>query len=205
MINHIFGAIAIAALLSGCAPQSSTPTALPEVPLFSDSDLRPAFSLAGGDTVRIEGDCFHSASWSLKQDEAPVLGRRLLAAESEDCPASQADADRVISLQDDTWLAAVHGGLLVLDTGTGPDGRDLTVLDLVSGEAIYRGPYVHDDLAVRANAISFWVPVDAPVDRLCSRDFEADGFGVGFERRATLNLASGVLELSDDLTCSPRQ
>lgn len=96
---------------------------------------------------------------------------------------------------------------LLLDTGTAPPPRMLSVLDISLGTTTYTGLY-NRPVEIGEGTFTFWQPVDeAPTAQNCPdlAEWESNGLGAGMERRVTLDLET--LEIRDlgEERCSARQ
>ena len=199
-------------LFAGCSgSDQSDSSQSPEVaavliPVYSPV-ARAQGNLVGGDTVMVDGDCFESANWSalVSRSSEPSENEILLAGEP--CVRDPSWATWRIPIDENTFVAGLHGNWLFLDSGTGPDARDLAVYSLTSGDEIAQTPYVHDELAVDGSSLRFFLPVERPTGSECAgqAEWEEAGFGTGFEQEVLLNLETGARDLTERLTCSPRQ
>ena len=96
---------------------------------------------------------------------------------------------------------------LLLDTGTAPPPRILSVLDLSVGTTTYTGQY-NTPTAIGEGIFTFWQPTATPPTAANCPDlstWHSQGLGAGLERHVTLNLAT--LEVTDlgEVRCSARQ
>ncbi len=194
----------ILAALVGCTPGESN--TVHEVSAY-EGVARSEGNLLGGDPVMVDGDCFESPTWSALVSRSSVASENEIYVADEPCVRDPSWAKWTIPIDEATFVAGLHADWLFLDSGTGPDGRDLTVYSLQSGQEIVRTPYVHDELRIDGTSLRFFVPVPTPPATRClgASDWEAGGLGTGYESEAILDLESGGMEVSDSLTCSPRQ
>ncbi|MBO6574771.1 MAG: hypothetical protein JJ896_05115 [Rhodothermales bacterium] len=193
-------------LVAACAqpePSVDSPPdegATPAIPAYSPRLLMPDGGLIAGDPVSQVGACWVSPTWSVREGDGV-----LLIGTADQCPPNRAGARWVRQMAEDEFFVGVHGNVLVVDRGTAPDGREMVVHRLPSGEVLYDGPYQHEELAVSGRILIFYQPIDPPADAVCAEDFEAQGLGVGYEQVAGLLLDSGEVSPMRGITCSPRQ
>lgn len=112
------------------------------------------------------------------------------------------------------YFAGLADPYLLVDVGTGPDGRALEVYDVERGALVWSGGYRRDEVEVErdgsgtALAVSFFVPLgdDGGGRRPCPES-EAGGWGrsYGFDERVRLDLQAGAVERTGHVECSYRQ
>jgi hypothetical protein len=75
-------------------------------------------------------------------------------------------SDFELSNEDAEYFMAIHGHLLILDSGTGPDPRRFIVWDLRSQKKVfsgaYSGPYI-----VENGVIKYWLETDEATEHNC--------------------------------------
>ena len=184
-------------------PQPAEPSA-PTIPVYDPPLSRPAGGVVGGDAVVQEGGCWVSPSWSVREVES-ASGRLLLVGPADRCPTAAAEASWSRTLAENESFLGIHRDVIIVDRGTGPDGRELEVVRVSSGEVLYDGPYQHDEIAVAGRILIFYLPIDPPADAVCAEDYAAQGLGTGYERVVGLLMDTGELSPMRGVTCSPRQ
>lgn len=104
------------------------------------------------------------------------------------------------------YLDAV-GHYVLLDTGTAPPPRILSVLDLALGTTTYNGQY-NRPIQVGDGTFTFWQPIDTkPTAANCPdlAEWQAQGLGAGIERHVRLDLATLAITDLGEQRCSARQ
>jgi putative hemolysin len=105
------------------------------------------------------------------------------------------------------FYIATVGHYILLDTGTAPPPRMLSVLDLSLGTTTYTDMY-NQPTEVGSSTFSYWRPVATkPTTANCPdlATWTSQGLGAGLERHVTLDLST--LKLSDlgEQRCAARQ
>ena len=75
-------------------------------------------------------------------------------------PVSESDlANPLYTFSDGPcWLGAIVGDLLVIDIGTGPDVREVVVVDLVTGKQKLRADYMHQLAILNYECLVYFAP-----------------------------------------------
>jgi len=124
------------------------------------------------------------------------------------CSYFEKPDDYVLADFDASYLETVYKNLLVLDSGTGPGPRGLSVYDLSKRETVFEGSYMSSSLEIEGSKLTYWEPVDRLADVENCPVFEENvgyGLGSGFEERVTLELTTLLLERTGQVKCSARQ
>jgi hypothetical protein len=96
---------------------------------------------------------------------------------------------------------------LILDNGTAPYPRGLSIFDLNTEQLVYSDQY-SEPLIISNSTVSYWSPVDKKVSESnCPKliDWEAYGFDVGIESYVTIHLNNLSKNYSGEYRCEPRQ
>jgi hypothetical protein len=123
------------------------------------------------------------------------------------CRYNPGPGDFVIGHADAERFLALEGSLLVIDNGTGPDGRELIVWDLAERRKLLHERY-GGLVAADATQIVFWRPTRTqPTERNCPQlaQWKAQLLGAAIEVQARLRLADRRLETLAITRCAPRQ
>lgn len=105
------------------------------------------------------------------------------------------------------YFLAAEGEFLLIDSGTAPPPRGLTVLNMNTGDVLYTDQY-NRPLDVADGSVTYWQPVDTvPTAQNCPdlAQLQSNGLGAGIERHVSLSLDG--MELTDlgEERCSARQ
>jgi putative hemolysin len=106
-----------------------------------------------------------------------------------------------------TFYLGTTGHFILLDTGTAPPPRILSVLDLSLGTTTYTDQY-HTPTSIGDGTFTYWRPIAAkPTAANCPdlKTWQAQGLGAGLERHVTLNLATLTLTDLGQQRCTARQ
>ena len=106
-----------------------------------------------------------------------------------------------------TFYLGTTGNYILLDTGTAPPPRILSVLDLSVGTTTYSGQY-NTPTSIGDGTFTFWQPTTTkPTAQNCPdlATWQSQGLGAGIETHVTLNLATlGITDLGE-VRCAARQ
>jgi hypothetical protein len=102
--------------------------------------------------------------------------------------------------------------LLIVDSGIGPTGRTLRVVDLTSDQTVLRSAYA-EPVGIHNGALEFGEPtgshrtleavVATGVNCPSATEWLEDGFPVAVNRQVRFHLAERRREVLDDLVCAP--
>lgn len=121
------------------------------------------------------------------------------------CVYSVEKNDFVIKNENESFLA-FHGDLLLLDSGTGPDGRYLIIWNLANRKKVYEGDY-SEPYEIKSDTITFWRESGEANNKNCParKKWEKQGFGAAIETQVTLDLRDLHLTTSPRTRCNLRQ
>jgi hypothetical protein len=123
------------------------------------------------------------------------------------CRYRRAPGDFDIPGRDAESFAALVGALLVIDNGTGPEGRRLIVWNVQRRAQVLDTP-LGAIVSVNSQHIVYWRPEARPADDAnCPqrRRWRAELLGARMQRKVDLDLASLALQPLEDWRCVPRQ
>jgi hypothetical protein len=112
------------------------------------------------------------------------------------------------------YFFGLAGDLLFVDTGTGPDGRTLRLVDLAAGQTVLQAGY-EEPVEVDGGVLTFTEPVDdfasaeavAATGVACPQAAEwfESGFAVGVNRVVRYDLATRQRDDTGERVCVPLQ
>ena len=123
------------------------------------------------------------------------------------CLFDIADGDIEISEDGPTYLLDMVGSYLILDHGTAPPPRGLSVYDIAAKHVIYEDHY-NRPIAKGEGTFTYWQPIDTPATaENCPEmaTWQVQGLGAGIEREVTLTLSDLTLAPSGAQRCTARQ
>lgn len=106
-----------------------------------------------------------------------------------------------------TYFLALTDNFLILDSGTAPDPRGLTVYDLNSRKKVYTDTY-SKPISTLKDVITYWNPTEEKAtNENCPnlRQYLAGGLGAGIEALVSLDLSHLTKKELGEYRCSPRQ
>ncbi len=151
----------------------------------------------------ISRNCIHINGFSIQKIEKE-LESELSVYSSEPCGG---DAIHRATLDRDTQLAGVWGHYLVLDYGTGPDSRDIELIDLSESESNFRSTYVMEP-EFAEQSLSFYKPAEEMVapEKCDEGEEEAKtwsemGLGVGIAQKMTFQSGTTGATVESETAC----
>ena len=108
---------------------------------------------------------------------------------------------------DGTYVLALENNFLLLDVGTGPDPRVLTIYNLNTRKGIYNDSY-SQPVNIQNNVIDYWTGTTTPVTQKNCPDFitwETRGLGTAIEVHVSLNLLTLTKTELGEYRCSPEE
>src|SRR5260221_1127025 len=86
---------------------------------------------------------------------------------------------------------AIVDNLLILDPGTGPDPRDLSIWNLDSRKEVFSGSY-SSPYEIHTGFMNYWLETGAANQKNCPKlkELAAGGLGAAIETKVRLNLAN---------------
>lgn len=136
-----------------------------------------------------------------------VFVLRPAAPGGADCDDSVRAGDRTIARHPHEQFLAVAGGRLMLDRGTGPDGRWLVARDIAGRAPDAEWPYSELVRADGEQLVVWRSDSAAPTPARCPElaTWRANGLGAAIERQWRIEPATGRLQALDAWRCAPRQ
>jgi hypothetical protein len=118
--------------------------------------------------------------------------------------------DYVIPNTESNFFMGISGHNLVVDKGTGPDGRKMEIHDLKLRGLSWQAAYVDTAFVVNNAKLWYWTPVpeDKVTDTLdCPQkaDWLAKGLRVGYAQRQIFNLEHRAVVTKSEFKCVPMQ
>jgi hypothetical protein len=115
-----------------------------------------------------------------------------------------------LPVQENSYFVGINRDKAFIESGTGPDGRQLLVWDIPKRKGLLQMMYTDTVLITSSGRMWFFEPVDVSViDSLpaCPQkaEWEAGGLGVGYARRCLYNLEDGSLTKKSEYKCVPLQ
>jgi hypothetical protein len=123
------------------------------------------------------------------------------------CRWDPGPGDFVIARRDAERYLALEGALLVLDNGTGPDGRQLIVWDLAERRRVLDVPY-GGLVSMQHGEIVYWHPTGTPpTPQNCPQleQWRAQLLGAAIEVQVRFRSADGRATILPTQRCAPRQ
>lgn len=136
-----------------------------------------------------------------------LVKRKTSPVQQPECAYKKAAGDIEIADADAAYFLGLTGDYLLLDHGTAPPPRGLTVYDLKQGKEVYSDRY-NNPSAVGEGTFTYWQPTKTtPTAENCPdlATWTSQGLGAGIERRVTLDLATLKLTDLGETRCSARQ
>jgi hypothetical protein len=106
-----------------------------------------------------------------------------------------------------TYFLALTDDFLILDSGTAPDPRGLTVYNLNSRKKVYTDSY-SKPISIQNDTMIYWSPIEEKVtNENCPEisQYLANGLSAGIEARVSLSLSNLIKKELGEYRCSPRQ
>ncbi|HET8575222.1 MAG TPA: hypothetical protein VFM02_03585 [Candidatus Paceibacterota bacterium] len=120
-----------------------------------------------------------------------ILIKSKRTGENVSCEYVKESGDFEISHSDEAdSVLALTGHFLILDSGTAPDPRGLSVYDLQNDQKTYTGKY-SKPVQVSSGSLTFWEPTDAePTEENCPdlKQYQTNGLGAEIEKQVSLSL-----------------
>lgn len=199
---------------TGDKQQSAAQTAAQDAvkaALASGARIDTVFGMQGMDRVSMR--MISSTEMEFKSPKYTIRAASVEGTPGESIIVSApeyAGQDYVIPNTDAFYFMGISGDNLVLDQGTGPDGRKLVVHNLKLRGLSWQAPYVDTPFVVNNNKLWYWTPVaeDKVTDSLdCPQkaDWLAKGLRVGYAQRQIFNLEHRAVVTKSDFKCVPMQ
>lgn len=139
--------------------------------------------------------------------ESILVKRKTSANQIIECAYVPKDGDLELANAGPTYFLDITGDYLILDVGTAPPPRKISVYDLVQQKEIYSDQY-NTPTEIRNGTFTYWQPVATEVTVANCPDldeYQANGLGAGIERRVTVDFDTLQLTSLDETRCSVRQ
>lgn len=123
------------------------------------------------------------------------------------CAYKKVEGDFELADESATYVLSIIGDALLLDEGTAPPPRGLSVYNLTTGSLVYSGQY-NTPVEEGVDTFTFWQPIAAtPTAKNCPdlANLESMGLGAGIETRVALNVKTGAVTDLGETRCSARQ
>lgn len=163
-------------------------------------------STAGGLSCHQNEEYFVAVRQRGQEVGEDILVKRKGEARDFHCAYEIASGDREFN-QEAGHFFDLSEKYLFIDQGTAPPPRTIIVMDLETGEEVYRDLY-NRPAAVVGDILTYWKPIDTvPTEDNCPelREWETGGLGAGLEEEVSLNLNGLTVAESGELRCSARQ
>lgn len=131
------------------------------------------------------------------------------------CDAPEAEAVVSVSGAEAEYFFGMERGLLFVDRGTAPNGRELRVYDLNDDGAVVLDTEYEEPIQIEDGALTFGRPEDAYIDPYIfestgvecpeATEWFENGMGVGITRVVRLDLATRQVQETDERRCVPLQ
>jgi len=131
---------------------------------------------------------------------------------AEPCGMDTAKAYLVITSKEaggSNFFSGIYEDYLFIDRGTGPSHRMMNVFDMNTKRVLIFTEYT--DASVSDGVLTYWDTVqesELPEEKVScpeAAEWKKQGFEVIYERKATLDLKTGLKKQSSDYRCSPAQ
>ncbi len=123
------------------------------------------------------------------------------------CRWNPGPGDFVIARRDAERYLALEGALLVVDNGTGPDGRQLIVWDLAQRRRVLDVPY-SGLVSAHPGEVVYWHPTGTPpTPQNCPQleQWRAQLLGAAIEVQVRFRTTDGRATMLPTTRCAPRQ
>lgn len=173
---------------------------------MQETPLQEEVALPESDT-----ECYTFPGYTLiTRARAAAVGEDILIKHTDEdipCVYEKVSGDIELASAEAMYALLIIGDKLLLDEGTAPPPRGLSVYDLAKGEVVYTDRY-NTPTEEGSGTFTYWQPIDTkPTAENCPdlAMLEQNGLGAGIERRVILTLET--LEVVDlkEVRCSPRQ
>lgn len=131
---------------------------------------------------------------------------------AEPCGMDTAKAYLVITSKEaggSNFFSGIYEDYLFIDRGTGPSHRMMNVFDMNTKRVLIFTEYT--DASVSDGVLTYWDTIqesELPEEKVScpeAAEWKKQGFEVIYERKATLDLKTGLKKPSSDYRCSPAQ
>ncbi len=124
------------------------------------------------------------------------------------CAGYSENAVAFVSESDEpNYFFGMWGTYVFIDSGTGPNERGLEIVNVESGRVAFSGYYWSDaDITVSKDGlVTLYRPLGERGDRATCPLQASESFGISYHEQVSLNLYTGNLEPTGEITCSYSQ
>lgn len=136
-----------------------------------------------------------------------LLKRKAAATQAFPCEYAKAPGDLEMSISGPIYFLGITGNFLLLDSGTAPHPRGLTVYDITKEQDVYTDQYnVPTD--IEGDTFTYWQPAEVPVTVSNCPDlveWTKNGLSGSLERHVSLDLTTLKVKDLGQTRCSARQ
>ncbi len=118
------------------------------------------------------------------------------------------DSVFLIKNRDADYFFGLYRHFLFLDSGTGPDGRQLIVYNLKEEKKIFQSEYYEPISIDKQGIVSFWQTSETlATEKNCKEinEWLSEGLGAAIEQKVLLRLSDLNLVVTNETRCAPRQ
>jgi hypothetical protein len=122
------------------------------------------------------------------------------------CQYSKGSGDFEVA-GDAMYVLALENNFLIIDSGTGPDPRGLTVYDLNTRKKVFEDSY-SSPVDIQNNVINYWTDsTKTATEKNCPdlKEWQADGLGAAIDAHVSLNISTLTKTDLGEYRCSARQ
>lgn len=124
------------------------------------------------------------------------------------CTVAQAKSLPALAVPEDSYAIGLKQHFLLIDQGTGPDGRQLVLWNLQQGHVVWHSAYADLLRDGSPDTLTFWRPEDrAPDEAHCPklRQWRKESLGAAMEQQVQLRLADLKVTTLGRWRCEARQ
>lgn len=165
-------------------------------------------------TYADELECHQSAQFLVVAAATGEIGSNFLVKpkvandSAPNCDYLAQPQDFEIRNENAEYFLALQHQLLLLDSGTGAEQRELIIWDLSQRKIVFRGDYA-EPLQLTADSAVYWQEqrdTEASADNCPQwQQLQAEGMAAAIEQQVALDLASFNLRKLNPSRCEPRQ
>lgn len=173
--------------------------------------LLPASSAALAKPACFDNEQYHVVAQDL--DDGPgqriAVFRRAASGALPPCAATPAKASPpALAVPEESYAVGLKQDFLLLDQGTGPNGRELLLWDLRSARVAWRSPF--DELLPErsSDTLRFWRPEKTPADEArCPqlRQWRRESLGAQMQQQVRVHLPDLSVQPLGRWRCSATQ
>lgn len=192
MKNFTFVCLIILVLFSCREEAKKTPDTKADIPATAVTDT--AVGIEGSEKAKFDGTTFTYLAAKVKviQNDAGEI----IEINGTKAPTQEAD-----------FFSGVYKNFLLIDNGTGPNGRTLKVWSIDEKKIIFETPY-EGDLSIKEDKLNFILPVDLkktkllkPVNCPDAANWKKEGLEVGYGIPSAYDFAKRAATAAGDAIC----